>query len=632
MEEYKKGEAPWETQETFNAGEAPWETKAHAGPEIIEEMHPKFTKGERLLLKNFANSPKAAITYLQKAHPEMEIIEHKGQILGRSSGELQFRPLDPNPNLLSDPGKFIKDLPLDVADAGTDLGMGVASGAASAAAGVTAGAGSGGLAAIPAAMAASGATNASLEALRQKLGQKFGIDQKVSGKDVAIAGGVGALSPLLFGTGASTKQIANEALKKGVSQEALAQSQRGLGSRAIQYTKEKLLPGVGSYVSGVPTAAIKERAKNSAKLSDLKDNGITDYVENVHERVRQGIAARKNAVGQKLEQEITEAGGTVNLQKTKSIINEHINKLETSELKDNPMVKDQIASLKAIRDDLLTEVKEEITLEPQFSSILGADGRPMVSGAKEVVTKVKSPIANEVSAKKAFELQELLKDQAELTSLKQGTTPRFGANATASEKAWAEANRKAYNAVNEELDLATDGMSSELKNDYREYAQLQRDLNNRFSTPDKTYQTLSGIHGQGKQLLKERLERVAKVTDGKVNPLEEANTLAAYKYFMDHPSKTPISAGGATSTSRSLALGGVGGAIGYKAGGKTGAALGYAAGNYIGSPAAINHYINAGQAAQKGIGMLRAKTPNLAYPAAPLATWEMLRQQEENMP
>lgn len=641
---------PWQkyaaTPPAPSGSPAPW--AKYAEPQklpIDQEMHPAFGVGDRLLLKNFANSPESMVAYLKQKHPDMDIQVHNGQVIGKAPGEKTYKALDPDPGILSDPIGTLKDLPLDVADVGTDVAQGTASTVASGAAGAAGAAATlpaGGVGALPAAITAGGTVNAGLEALKQKLGQYFGIPQQVSGKQVAFAGGAGALSPLLFGTGASAAQIASRAASP-TQTATITAAQRGLGGRAVNVVKNRVLPGIGEYVSGVPAEVIKERAKHPEKLAALQDDGLTDYLTEVHENIRQGLAAKKVAVGQALEKEIGAAGKTVNLSQTKKIIDGHIKALEDSELKNNPLVKQQIAELRGLRDEMLTEVTETVTKEPVMaaSSLLDEAGKPILrqTGTKEVVKKTASEIPDQVSAQKAFELQELLKDQAELTRLGQGTTSRFSQGATAGEKAWAEANRKAYNSINDELGAATDGMSSELKKQYREYAQLQRDLKNRFSDPQRTYQTLSGLNTKGKQVLKERLEGISRLTKGEVNPLEDAKVLSAYKHFVEQPSKSPVSAGGTTSTSRSLGLRAVGGMIGAKAAPvfglspQLGMGAGLWAGDYLGSPHALNYYINAGRAAQRGANAVSSRIPETVKSATPLSVWEMMYSQKpmENM-
>lgn len=604
---------PWEVPAAQPGAIQPWETPVDkSAPSIEQTMHPNFGVGERLLLKNFANSPEAMVAYLKKNHPEMDIQNYQGQIIGKSPNEKQYKTLDPSPSW-NDVTGTLKDLPLDIADTGTDLAQGAASGIASAAAGAAGGAATlpvGGVGAIPSAMVAGGATNAGLEALKQKLGNYFGIPQEVSGKQVAIAGGAGAAAPLLFGTGAAAANLARPEAEQAV----LNSAQRGLVPRGIDVAKEKVLPAMAEAVSGVPAESVKAYARNPEIVSQLKENGVTDYVEGVHNQLRSGLSKAKNQIGKNLEKEIDNAGAQVDLSKTKAIIDNHINSLETSELKDNPLIKQRLSELKSARDDLLTEVKPKTTVGP--------DGQPLIE-------QVKTDIPDKVSAKKAFELQALLNDQAEVSRLGQGTTPRFSNSMTPQEKAWAEANRKASQSINEELEQATGGMSTKLKGDYREYAQLQRDLNSRFSNPDATFNTLSNIHGKGKEMLRERLERVAELSGGNNNPMESANTLSAYKYFAT-PSKVPISSGGTTSTTRTGILGMGGYAAGRKMGGHLGGLQGAALANFVGSPAGVKAYTLAGKAmSDKLIQPALQTLPNQAQPGIPLALWQLLKDQQE---
>lgn len=561
MPNYKQGEAPWEVgpnapqkqdvamlpQGSFKQGSAPWEQAQIVSPEdpVINEMHPDISFGTRLLLKNLSNSPEASQKYIEKTYPGMQTRVQSGEVQMKRPGESAWRPLDPT--------GFD---PQDITDVGYDVGAGALSGAAGAGAAVLAAPTAVG--SLPAAVGASAATSAGLEGLRQKLGNYFGIPQEVSGKDVAMSGAVGAVSPLIFGTGATAAQLA----EKGLAGEGL--------SSAIQAQKgiSRVLPKVAEFMSGVPAEATKTLANKGPELDQLAESGISSISENAHDELKSGLAKYKDKVGAQLGAEIKGTKNTIDISGAKDAVDSHIAKLESSETAKNPLVQQQIQDLKEARNNIFQEV----------------------SGVNpETGEKILTEMPNDVSAQKAFEIQHLLGEYAQLSKMKPGLTPRMGPTATSADKQWANANSAAYKDINEQLDSATSGLSTKLKTDYRNYTNLQKNLNAHFSDPDKTYKSLSSLDTPGKKYVKETLEKLKDGTNGEVDILPEAKLLQAYKYY-NNPSMAPISSGGTTSTSRSLSLGALGGMLGYKIGGYPGSAIGYGAGNIVSSPMAMKQY------------------------------------------
>lgn len=596
---FKKGEAPWELQaqssttdlpQSFPKGQAPWEMNS----DVIQEQHPDVGFGTRLLLKNFAQNPEAAQKYLAQKGFETAIIND--QVVVKKPGENKFKVIDPQGFDLQ-----------DITDIGYDVGAGVASGAAAAGAGVAGGIPSMGVGAVPAAMAAGGATSASLEALRQKLGQWAGIPQEVSGKDVAISGAIGAAAPGLFGTGA---KAANILAKEGLSEaekQALIQAQKGGIQRGYQAVKNAL-PKVGEYVSGVPAQATKTYAQNPQAIKELSQEGATQELASAtYDKLKQGLANLKSQVGSKLGEEVKTAQKPVNIGAVRQHVDDFITKLETGPLKDNPQTQTQIEAFKAARDNVFKEV--------QMSSD---------EAGNQVKNLIDMPA--EVSAEKAFQLQDLIKDMAEFKGAdKGGLGSRFGANMTAQEKQFAEAANKSYQEINKELSKVTGGASQSLKDSYRAYSQLQQQLSKRFKDPATTEKTLANLYSPSNKVLKETVDEVSKLTQGAVDITPEAQALQSARYYAQ-PAWNELTGAGTTGTSRGLRAGAIGGFLGYKFGGAPGAAVGYALGGASASPAAMkNLYIPAA----KGTGYLLEKGATLGLPFATptnaTSTWNMMK-------
>lgn len=536
---------------------------------VIQEQHPDIGWGTRALVKNLSQSEDVTRKYLEGKGFQTNIID--GQVVVKKPGETKYKVIDPS-----------GIDPQDITDVGYDIGSGVVTGAAT-----TAGAVAGAptvVGAMPAAMAAGGATSAGLEALRQKLGAWAGLPQEVSGTDVAVAGTVGAVAPKVFGAGTS----------------------KGLIQEGYEATKSAL-PKVGQYISNVPAKATEIYAKNPKAIEMMKPEGATSELANAtYDKLKSSLQAVKQNVGESLGQEIDTAQKPVNIAKVRSHLDSFITKLETGPTSKNPQVQAQIEQFKTARDNVFKTVSESVD----------EAGNPV----KNMVD-----LPPEIEAKHAFELQDLLKDTAEFRSPGGGLTSRFGKDMTSQEKQFAEAANKAYSELNNELNSATSGASQKLKNQYRAYSELQKQLGTRFKDPTATEKTLSNLYNPSNKMIKEGLDELKTLSGGKVDVTREAEQMFASKFYAN-PSMMPVSGSGVTSTSRSVPLGALGGYAGYKMAGAPGAMAGLAAGGYLGSPSAMkNMYVPAA----RGTGYLLEKGASLARPianpAGSVSTWNLMK-------
>ncbi len=620
---WKKGQAPWETGKigstfaapSYKKGQAPWEVQEESAPapnelidyemSAIEEMHPAISAADRAIVKNFANSPEAGTAYLQKKYPQLKV-GHDGEryIIGGETGDEFNRVLDPNTGMLS------SDLPQDLTDIAYDAGAGVAETGAAAL-----GAGAGLLSPVPGGALVGGATAAGLTGAaadygRQKIGQKLGIPQKVDKGQVATSGLISGLTAGVFGTNpmkAALHKYAKDQAAKGISQEAIdeliTKSGQGALKRSYLGLTRKAGPKIAETVSGVPAEATRTLGNRFDELEGLNETGVTKLVEDAQRRLVSGLAGLKKQKGEAIGKAIGEAGEQVNLTQAKKIFRDYIDELNAYRMEiDTPALQEQVKSA-----------------EDEFVRIFGPQG---------------GEISDQVSAQSAFKIQQDLKDVAELSRIKGGPMPRFAQNASTDEKILAEKGREAYNSLNDEFDRVTGGLSPKVKAEYAKLANLQKNLQPHFSSPERTMQTLSNLDSNSRRILFERLNKLSK--EEGIDLTKDARLLEAHKYY-GKPSLDQISTGGTTSTSRTvpLAVGGatIGTLLGYKMGGgyagaAAGGALGAKVGTIAGSPNTVKKIIKFGRKAEK-LGA-KVKPKSNASQAAIQSTWEALKNQEED--
>jgi hypothetical protein len=567
----------------------------------LDERHPAISFKDRAIVKNFSNSPDSAVAYLQKQYPGFEISHDPQGISIKAPGDEWPKRLDPSTIEFE-----------DLSDIGTDVAAGVIDTAATAG-GATLGLMAGPAGIVPGAMIAAGGAGAITEAGRQRIGQELGIPQKVDMTDVMISGGVSGAMPGFFGAAPLKKGIENYAKEnlKGLSKEAIDklmyQNERGLLKRGYDYGSRTVAPWIAEKASGVNRNVIKHLGSQYDRLVGPESLGATPIAETAHNKLVGGIAKAKNEAGKRLEAALNGANRKISTRDAKKLFEDHINELKgyVDEMKgpDGKIPKD---------------------LEDAIKNADAAYGDIFLSGA----------LADDLSAKSAFRLQQALKDEADLSRLNKGPMPRFASSATSDEKQLAETARKGYTQINKEFENATDGLSQVTKNDYRYYAELQKDLQPYFSSPEKTFQTLSGMDKNSRRLLYEKLQKLAD-KDG-IDLSQDMLDLETLKIF-SNPSSGPLSSGGTTSTSRTIPLAIMGGSIGslagYNSGGgyagaTVGGAGGAALGAAMGSPAAIKSIIKAGRYTEKAGRSFRPKGNKPVGMSK--STWEMMKSRDKS--
>lgn len=519
-----------------------------------QEQHPEISNKDRWVIKNLANSPEAAIGYLKQEHPNLEIeMSGDGQLRARAPGK-EWMAVDPDntgfdysKGGLSEFGKDVGDVAYDIY-AGTTEGA-AALGGAALGAGATLPAGMTG--AIPGAMVAGGAATAGNEAMRQKLGSWLGIPQEVSGEDVAIAGGIGAVAPMLAGAGKTPGLI-----QKGAE----------YGGKAVSAANP--LPYFGEKVSGVPRQILRDYADDGVRetVKRLEKEGITDYSGQVFDKLKNYIEGNKEKAGQELVEVMENMGQDVNISEAKQAFR---------------AAQDEIMS----RGDLTKADEKKLKkLDKIYNEYFGL--------ADDMDTA--SFLPDEIPSGKAWQLQKDLKQTAKY---EQGMKPE--------ELYTKGVSRDAYSRLNEAFDQASEGASTKAKGKYRAAVKEEAELLPKFEgktradSIQKTYNEMSRLDRQGRKVMQEKLSKLS--DDEILDLVDESKVLSTYRW-LGKPNVAPVSSGGTTSTSRTIPLAIAGGSLGSLAGYNTGGgyagatvggAGGAALGTLLGSPAAMKAYIRA---------------------------------------
>ena len=588
---------------------------------VVEEMHPNFSTADRLIVKNFAGNNQAAVNYLQKQHPDLEIKtkEFSDKILARKrdGSEKDYKVLDP------DTGFFSTDFLRDVGDIGFDIASGVGTGAATAAGGI-AGVGFG---SIPAAAAAGAASSAGLEAGRQGLGKMLGIEQDIDMGDVGFAGAAGALSPLLLGTGATTAQAAAKSLNpfkgslstlRGMAApelddagKALLSSQRGLIGRGYDAYKGGLAPKLGSAASGIHEDVLKFVRDNPQAINAVDPNNVEGYATNVISKASKGLHSEIDKVGSglnKLRNLADEAGQADELfkvdmtpVKARFLDDLEILKRQTAEMGENTALLDEIDALESVYANYLGDVPDSL------------------------------------SASNAFELKERLKKVAIPQKLSQGPFGNtYKPSSTTAEKRVINAGRAASKTLQDEINRVTglvDGSGTESLNS--EYAQLmkwKKQMKPFLNDENVAFDKLSNIRNKTNKIDLERFQKIDKKLG--LDTVRSADNITAHKIF----SKAPWlarSSEGTTSTSRTIGAGAVGAGLGYYLGaqsglGQGGAGVGLAVGGGVGAllggPAALNRYMQMQRGMTKAATTL--KDSGLRPNQVVVPSWLMMQQRK----
>jgi len=568
---------------------------------IKNETHPDISWADRAIVKNFSGTPEAALQYLKEKHPNLDI-QFRPTLPGKSDptdiivkkpGEREYRRLDPQ-------GFDIADL----SDIGYDVGAGLLTTLASGAGGVAGGV-AGGIGALPSAALAGAGTSAGLEAARQNIGSLFGMKDNRSLGDVAVAGAAGAAAPFLFGTGATSGQVAAKSLEKNLSLDAvkeLANSQKGYLSRGL----EKLGPFLGSASSGVKKSSFETAKQFPDEVAALGKS--PDLIEWGQQNVAPAVETINNAVHDKgaameaISSAASEAGVRVPVDSTLKILENAADKLGKQ---NNEWAQEASKSLW----DKYWKIQDNTI--PGTGEMLPDNVWAWIKGLEEETTFNANPLKQAGAPRDTVvskRVEASLKDAAQaLKAAMDSKVKPFGkARSELSDMlAVREKFSKMLNVDPNASDIRQQLQSDTVVQNFKKMIQNPEKKNN-LKIADKMFGT--------------NLEHKAKV-------LQSADDLYRKGVFA-------TSSEGTTSTSRTIGAGVAGGAAGYYAGAATGqqgaagpgALVGAGLGAVLGGPAAMRAaFLPLGRAQRAVVsGAQKAAGGAPVHTFAPSSAWQML--------
>lgn len=562
---------------------------------VVNEM-PEGLKG-RFVYKNFGADPVASFNYLQKENPDFELKTDKsGEVLARKRGTQVWGRLDPK-------GFDWRD----ITDVAYDAPAAVAQGAVTAASGL-AGAFAGGIGAIPAAMAGSALSGAGLEVLRQAFGRGAGIEDNFSGQDVGIALGAGAVSPLLFGTGAGVKEAVKASLKGGAKQtvkEILA-TQRGLIGRGYDATFGTVMPRTASILGGYRPETIKAAQENLGLIQAAKNDPqvAVSVLQEGKEKVINGLQSSLDATGMELEnltKSLDVQGAVIPTEEILTPIRELQKRLKTTGIQSDER-KALIKRLEGMIEDNFT-VKTKIEPELSIDQILArAAGKPELSPIPIPEATIKKEIPEFLTATQAneayFALKALAQDSGvDLSKIGQlkGVIKSGGMNDMRVARAFNQATKKSKDAIKNVAEQA--GAGEEYNGLNASYSQLKefQDLFNTATKDEAAYQRFLSKRGSTADFAK---QKVSNMIGEDVNKL--GHKMQAIELFANPQWEIP--AFGQSNTGRTVGAAALGGSLGYLAGREYGdgstflpTMIGAGLGRYAAGPVAIKKLLQANQ-------------------------------------
>jgi hypothetical protein len=503
--------------------------------EIVQETHPDFSWGSRFALKNFGGSPEVEEQFIKKEGFETKI-GGNGQRLIKKPGEEKWSVLDPKGFDLA-----------DITDVGYDLAAGLGSGLATAAAGLGAGAATGGAGAIPAAMAAGAGSSAGLEFLRQKIGAGLGTHQgSTDVGDVALAGGLGALAPVLFGTGASVGKIGAKAGQEAVGQRLLGTIGQGTMSALSEAEKKAAAEILGQSQRGISKLLFSsDAAQNASKQAPeaiknilgkagkkfnmmqagdiMSEKGLSDVVIASADKVKNTMLGVKQSLQKEFTNALDQVGG-IDPRPHFDSFQKILDNLEASDL---PIAKAQAKKLSADLDNLFFRTVEDESGEPVKIAL------------------------DSISGQDAMRLKQELKDLGSTFVNTEGKPVH---------------SKEVMNAANEAMFSLSDVIDkrinqaggNELMGRYRDFTAMEREVMPLFEDPNKMYTFLRTANNKTKKHKAQVIDKIDKKFDlGIKDTIDQFDVMARYA---DAP-WSPVSTG-TTSTSQTLDAQAGGGAIG----------------------------------------------------------------------
>ena len=576
-------------------------TPGEKEPETIQEMHPDFTAADRFVVNNFANDPTQAQNYLQQRHPNLEIsTDANGNFRARRRGSDEpYRVLDPDTDLFS--LGTLKDLPQDFTDAAWDVGSGIAETAAAtagAAGGFLAG---GGVGAIPGAMLAGGAAGTGLEGARQAIGNMIGVNDGYDTTNLAIAGGVGAASPLLLGTGATVKGLAKMGVT-GAAADSAVQAGKGLLSRGGRAIADNVVTPLSGWATGIAPDTVTALSKNLDKFKEIvgSKTGMSDLAQDTAKDFRSKFSTAKksiwNAYDSVLQQE-QKAGTRVSI-------------APLVDTMDGAIAEARYHAREFPNDETKAELRSLIKMKREMLFEKVAQKTP--NGKTYYVRK---PI-EDVSPKTAERLRRKLSSEAKDYTQKPGTGIQnkytTGKSFESTEKMRLADEMKG--ALDQSMDESLGSQAAALRSQWGEIRNLEKGLGKEMRDNRNVYRMLRNSDVESNRVMQEQMQMADDLIGTKL--MDSADVAQAVEAFSPSRKSSFSNFGKKAALSQGLGFGGY--LLGREAdnsnySGFAGYTIGAGLGGLLGSPAAVRGYIKNAARSRQGMEFV-----NDIIPAAPL--------------
>lgn len=497
---------------------------------VLNETHPEISWADRMLVKNFGNSPDATVQYLQKEHPDFEVrLDKDMDVELRKKGEKDWRRLDPKGFDMA-----------DVTDIGYDVGAGALQGMATGAAalgGTAVGTPALGLAA---GMGASGASGAALEGVRQGIGGMLGVNQEADLAQVGMAGLVGTVTPAILGTGV-----------KGAA--------KGLIPKAWSMAKNEIAPRVNFILGGQNPEIAKVAAKN-LKIIQQADNDpelALELGKKFHDTLDSAVQAKRQELGQALGANVegAQAAGveipTASVKAPFLALRDEL--AQQAERAPNEINKGKLAYVDDLIERHFGSAKTEMVDAPNPRYMPGVTTEP----ATIQVPKTTGAAVGDVMT--PLDALSMKRDLAELSEI--GRSPGIikrmqGVDVTAIDKRVASVATRANRAIDKEIKDRISG-NADANKAFADFDKLQRLVGSKFSSPERTFETLRTLGGKNKKVVRGALHKLDSELGLAGTPdsmSENAKILQAISVYSDAGADA-LSSYGSTSTSKTGSVG-----------------------------------------------------------------------------
>lgn len=582
---------------------------------VVDEMHPDLDWKDRLLFKNLSTSPEGGMNEMQKRYPEHKFkYNANGALLMRKADEDTWAKIDTDKGGVMETIRDLGDVAYDVPAALAETAATVTGGTL----GATAGLGGGPAApvtvpagALAGASSFGAAAGAATEAGRQTLGKMTGFTEEYDTGQIGTAAAFGGASPLLFGSGATTKGVLKAMTKKGLTQNMsseaaeklatkVANAQRSVLGRGVGKAINASTPHVAAWASGYTPEVMKSLRKRMSE--GLMSVNPAEIPKAFRADMMGAFKAKKDMLGKVYGESLEALDVAIDTRKVEQPIFDLLKQYKQRAEKAVPGFEKLMAEGKQVPnvdvDDFLYLQK---TMEPYLQKGRVLEGAEIVNYLDKLKDLSK--------LRKNVNVEGMSKVDQDLIRI----TKQIGGD------------------VDKGLDSTLIG--KEFRNVKKQYAELfdHQEILERYVKDDKAAEgTLRNLNSQANNVRRDELEKVAEAYGVKLE--DYANDTYLMSQFLN-PQATGKYLGGTSPLSRSVPLGLATGYAGYTLGQETGmspyltAIMAGGVGSRLGSPASIKRMTQMGNAGRQGLETFRRQGP---VPQAAIGIYQQINQRKNN--